>query len=150
MNPQAARDLGRTLARIHRITPAGGTLPGLPIPMLAPAKVEVARLRTALAGASQARPALEYCLAWLDANAPGPRSLVLVHGDFRTATCCKTTVSLRSSRKSPLGTIRWRTSAGSAPAAEPARRRDPGGGWHGRRRAFYDTQRLAANKIDER
>ncbi len=79
-----ARDLGRTLAKIHGITPAGGALPALPIPMPAPAKVEVARVRAPLAQASQARPALEYCLAWLDANAPLTRNITLVHGDFRT------------------------------------------------------------------
>jgi aminoglycoside phosphotransferase (APT) family kinase protein len=52
--------------------------------MLPPAKAEVARLKAALAGASQVRPALDYCLAWLDANAPETRSLTLVHGDFRS------------------------------------------------------------------
>ncbi len=79
-----ARDLGRALARIHSVTPTGGMLPALPIPMIAPAKVEVARVRAPLATASQARPALEYALSWLDANAPQTPALTLVHGDFRT------------------------------------------------------------------
>jgi aminoglycoside phosphotransferase (APT) family kinase protein len=149
-----ARDLGRTLARIHRITPAGGTLPGLPIPMLAPAKVEVSRLRTALAGASQARPALEYCLAWLDANAPGPRSLTLAHGDFRTGN-----YMLQDNRIAaildwefahwgdPMEDIGWLCArcwrAGNDAATQEA-------GGVGRRRAFYNGyNELAANKIDE-
>ena len=79
-----AGDLGRALATIHALTPANGTLSTLPVPMAQPAKVEVARLRAALAAASQARPALDYCLAWLEANAPTTRNLTLVHGDYRT------------------------------------------------------------------
>ena len=79
-----AGDLGRALATIHAIKPANGTLPKLPIPAIAPAKVEVARLKSALASASQVRPALDYCLAWLDANAPATQQVALVHGDFRT------------------------------------------------------------------
>ena len=69
---------------MHAITPATAALPALPVPMLAPAKAEVARLRRALEGAADARPALEYVLVWLDANAPPARALSLVHGDFRT------------------------------------------------------------------
>lgn len=79
-----AREIGRALAGIHRVVPGSGTIPALPIPMLPPARTELARLRSALAQASQARPALEYCLAWLDANAPPPpASLTLVHGAFQ-------------------------------------------------------------------
>ena len=79
-----ARELAGQLAAIHAVQPPHPELAGLPIPLQAPAKAEVARLRAALGGASEPRPALEYVLAWLDAHAPPARPLVLVHGDFRT------------------------------------------------------------------
>jgi aminoglycoside phosphotransferase (APT) family kinase protein len=79
-----AATLGRELAKIHALTPSAPDLSVLPIPLLPPAKVQVAGLKAALAGASQARPALEYVLAWLDAHAPTTPQITLVHGDFRT------------------------------------------------------------------
>jgi aminoglycoside phosphotransferase (APT) family kinase protein len=56
----------------------------LPVPIANPARRVVAELRTALDGASAPRPALELILAWLDRNAPEPKAVTLVHGDFRT------------------------------------------------------------------
>jgi aminoglycoside phosphotransferase (APT) family kinase protein len=79
-----AREIGRELARIHSVKPTGGTLSFLPVPVVNPSRREVAMLRKALDGASEARPALEYILSWLDANAPERGSVTLVHGDFRT------------------------------------------------------------------
>jgi aminoglycoside phosphotransferase (APT) family kinase protein len=79
-----AERLGEELARIHSIEPPQAALSALPIPMLAPARVEVAKFRAALDNASEPRPALEYVLAWLDRNAPAARRVTLVHGDFRT------------------------------------------------------------------
>ncbi|MEZ5849775.1 MAG: phosphotransferase family protein [Hyphomicrobiaceae bacterium] len=79
-----AHALGGELARIHAIRPADGVLPFLPIPMYNPNRLLVAALRRGLDGASEARPALEYILSWLDAHAPEPRAIGLVHGDFRT------------------------------------------------------------------
>lgn len=80
-----AEELGAELARLHRITPSSSAgLPFLALPMRPAGRAEVQRLRTALDGASEPRPALEYVLAWLDANAPERRPLVLVHGDYRT------------------------------------------------------------------
>ncbi len=79
-----AERLGAELAKIHSITPPRDDLSFLPIPMLAPARTEVARLRNALSPATEPRPALEYVLAWLDAHAPKPEPITLVHGDFRT------------------------------------------------------------------
>ena len=79
-----AGELAAELARIHAIRPGAAAPSCLPLPALPPARHEVARLRHALAGAGEARPALEYCLAWLDAHAPPARPLTLVHGDFRT------------------------------------------------------------------
>ena len=79
-----AQDLGRELARIHSIRPAAGVLTALPVPIGNPSRLAVATLRASLDEASAPRPALEYILAWLDVNAPEPRALTLVHGDFRT------------------------------------------------------------------
>ena len=46
---------------------------------------EVAKLRKALDVGGEPRPALEYVLCWLEANAPPtPAQPSLVHGDFRT------------------------------------------------------------------
>ncbi len=79
-----AERLGEELARIHAIVPPLSALSVLPVPMLPPARAEVAKFRAALDQASVPRPALEYVLAWLDAHAPVTRRLGLVHGDFRT------------------------------------------------------------------
>jgi aminoglycoside phosphotransferase (APT) family kinase protein len=79
-----AERLGAELAKIHSITPPRDDLNFLPIPMLSPARNEVARLRNALTSAAEPRPALEYVLAWLDAHAPEPGPITLVHGDYRT------------------------------------------------------------------
>jgi aminoglycoside phosphotransferase (APT) family kinase protein len=82
--PQLAAELGAALANIHAMRPTDNTLSVLPVPMLEPARAEVARLRAAIAKASHPRPALEYILCWLDEHAPVTPQLTLVHGDFRT------------------------------------------------------------------
>ena len=79
-----AGELAGELALIHAITPDVAALPHLPKPSGSPASHAVARLRAALDGAGEPRPALEYILAWLDQHAPASPGLVLVHGDFRT------------------------------------------------------------------
>ena len=79
-----AREIGGELAKIHALRPGADRLPFLPVPIGNPAKRAVAELRAGLDRASEPRPALEYVLAWLDANAPEPAALTLVHGDFRT------------------------------------------------------------------
>jgi len=82
--PPLARELAAELARIHGIAPPCHGLAALPLPLLTPARAEVARLRAALTKAGEPRPALEYILYWLDQHAPPVRQLALVHGDFRT------------------------------------------------------------------
>ena len=82
--PDVARELGRELATIHRIRAGHNDLSFLPQPMLSPAKSEIAKFRAALDNAGEARPALEYVLAWLHDNDPGSETLTLTHGDFRT------------------------------------------------------------------
>lgn len=79
-----AQEIGRELARIHAIRPAAGVLTALPVPLGNPSRLVVATLRASLDSASAPRPALEFILAWLEAHAPEPRTLTLVHGDFRT------------------------------------------------------------------
>lgn len=79
-----AGTLGEELAKIHGIRPAAGVLPFLPVPIGNPSRHAVAEMRKSLDQASEPRPALEYILAWLDRNAPEPKALTLVHGDFRT------------------------------------------------------------------
>ena len=82
--PTVAHELGVELAKIHQIRAGNTSLGFLPQPMLAPAKSEVTKLRSALDQAAEARPALEYALTWLYDNDPGSELLTLVHGDYRT------------------------------------------------------------------
>ena len=80
-----ARRLGEELARIHAIRPPEPDLESaLPIPADHGAGAEVARMRHALDGATEARPALEFILRWLDRHRPEVAPVALVHGDFRT------------------------------------------------------------------
>jgi aminoglycoside phosphotransferase (APT) family kinase protein len=84
LGPKLAAQLGAALARVHAMRPADNMLSALPVPMLEPARAEVARLRAAITKASHPRPALEYILCWLEVHAPVTPQLTLVHGDFRT------------------------------------------------------------------
>jgi aminoglycoside phosphotransferase (APT) family kinase protein len=147
-------DLGKALAKIHGITPMGGTLPVLPVPMAPPTKVEAARLKAALAGASQIRPALDYCLAWLEANAPETRRLTLAHGDFRTGNYMLDGTKLVAILDwefahwgDPMEDIGWLCARcwrfGNDESSQEA-------GGIGSRRALYDAYNAAAaTKIDE-
>lgn len=76
--------LGRELAKIHSVTPPGQDLEFLGVPETSPALVQVEQMRANLDTISEARPALEYVLAWLERNAPPKTRVVLCHGDFRT------------------------------------------------------------------
>jgi len=82
--PPLAEALGSQLATLHTIRPPRSDLPFLTMPEVSPARAAVAELRQCIDSISAARPALEYALCWLDANAPATPSLVLCHGDFRT------------------------------------------------------------------
>ncbi|MEL6227344.1 MAG: phosphotransferase family protein [Pseudomonadota bacterium] len=78
--------IGAELARVHQITPvsdAGAGLSCLPQTLRSPGATEVERLRSALDGTADPRPALEYILCWLHDHAPPTVPLSLVHGDFR-------------------------------------------------------------------
>ncbi|MEO0730352.1 MAG: phosphotransferase family protein, partial [Pseudomonadota bacterium] len=83
----AAFALGAELAKIHAIKPDSDLASGLsflPRSLHAPGVTEVERLREALVGAGEARPALAYVLKWLETHPPRASATVLVHGDYRT------------------------------------------------------------------
>ncbi len=81
-----AERLGREMARIHSIKPPRADLDFLERPEGSPAQHAVRRYREYLDELSEVRPALEWALAWCQAQAPesDPGGLVLVHQDFRT------------------------------------------------------------------
>lgn len=70
-----AAELGRVLARIHRIPP--GTVPGLPRPD------PLTSLVASYDELGEPLPAVEIALHWLRANRPAPAADAVVHGDFR-------------------------------------------------------------------
>lgn len=79
----AAR-LGREIARMQTVTPESSSLGFLPVPRRGAARDMIEALRDYLDREGTPRPAIEWCLRWLERNAPADRPSVLVHGDFRT------------------------------------------------------------------
>lgn len=82
-----AASLGRELARIHGIRPETPEATGLDFllqPEGSPALAAIDLYRRYLDDLGQARPALEWGLRWLEANAPDVSEIVLCHRDFRT------------------------------------------------------------------
>lgn len=80
-------ELGRQLARIHRITPdshAAAPLGFLGKASFEPASALVRSIRHYLDGRGDAHPALEWGLRWLDQRARPTAEPVLAHRDFRT------------------------------------------------------------------
>jgi aminoglycoside phosphotransferase (APT) family kinase protein len=82
--PAIAEQLGRELARLHRIRP-----PHSDLAFLAPyAEVEAARqiigFRAYLDRHSTPRPVLEWGIRWLETHTLSPAEPVLCHHDFRT------------------------------------------------------------------
>lgn len=67
--------LGRALAELHRIDPAG--IPGLA------AQDQLPTYRSMLDVTEQPHPAFELAFKWLEAHRPAPTPPALVHGDFR-------------------------------------------------------------------
>ncbi len=81
---QLVEALGRELAKIHSVRPPGQDLEFLIEPAQSPALVQVEQMRSNLDTISEARPALEYAISWLERNAPETSQTVFCHGDFRT------------------------------------------------------------------
>ncbi len=80
-----AKELAVELAKIHTIVPGSAAAPSLTIAKgFDPVRAGLAFARDALARLSEPRPGLALALAWLEAHPPSDRSVVLVHGDFRT------------------------------------------------------------------
>ena len=79
-----AERLGEELAKIHSIHPPREDLAFLPVPKKAPALAAIDTYRAWLDTYRDPRPALEWGLVWLAANAPVEGELVLCHRDYRT------------------------------------------------------------------
>ena len=81
---QLGEELGRQLARIHKL-PVTGEIAGIIGPEPDdPALAMVAQLRNWLDDMDAKRPALEWSLRWAELHAPAPDKIVLTHQDFRT------------------------------------------------------------------
>jgi aminoglycoside phosphotransferase (APT) family kinase protein len=78
------RQLGRELARLHRVVPPVPGLGFMPLPPPSPAAGRVAEYRRHLDALDAAEPTLEWALSWLHRRAPEPSRVCLIHGDFRT------------------------------------------------------------------
>ncbi len=75
--------MGRALARIHALEPAGLDFLAHPEASEGPARRALKASRAELEKIGGAHPTLEAGLAWLEAHAPSCPQPVLVHGDFR-------------------------------------------------------------------
>jgi len=78
--------LGRALARIHRMNPEAKGLERLSRPASGKSSAleQLAQVRRGIDGAPSPTPVCEWAFRWLAKNAPaGGREQVLVHGDFR-------------------------------------------------------------------
>jgi len=78
-----ARELARTLACLHRLTPDRLALPALAAPPADPGRAMIAAYRALLDARSRAYPVLEWGLRALEHAPPAPHRVVLCHGDFR-------------------------------------------------------------------
>jgi len=82
---QRAEQLGRELARIHKIQPPRTDLAFLPLPESDPAQHLINKFTRYLDGYHTPRPALYWSLDWLSQHKPpAPDRLVLCHNDYRT------------------------------------------------------------------
>jgi aminoglycoside phosphotransferase (APT) family kinase protein len=79
-------ELGRILARIHRIDPNDPDLAGLPVtpPDVSPARLDVERSAERARGlALEPHPVLELAERWLQERVPSGGRRTVVHGDYR-------------------------------------------------------------------
>lgn len=79
---ELAGELGRQLARLHRLRPPQRDLAALPA--YHDPRERIAALRAALDRRREPRPVLEWGLRWLETHLPEPAAPVLCHRDFRT------------------------------------------------------------------
>lgn len=78
------RELGVSLASLHRITPPHPQLEFLPAPAVDHAQECIDTYRRYLDTLSAGFPALEWGLRWCELNRPAPLSPRLLHRDYRT------------------------------------------------------------------
>lgn len=81
---ELARQIGREMAKLHRIRPPRADLDFLGKAPTDPAEQRISELYGFLDSLPKAYPALEWGLRWLELNRPAPGSTVLCHRDFRT------------------------------------------------------------------
>ncbi|TYK57888.1 phosphotransferase family protein [Pseudomonas synxantha] len=79
-----AEQLGEQLARIHSISPARNDLAFLSRSESSPAQTLIQRAQDFLDKHTTPHPILEWCLRWLELNAPPSNQQVLCHRDYRT------------------------------------------------------------------
>lgn len=82
--PALCRELGASLASLHRITPPHPQLDFLPAPAADHAQHCIATYRAYLDTLSEGFPALEWGLRWCELNRPTPLPPRLLHRDYRT------------------------------------------------------------------
>lgn len=78
------RDLGREMARLHRVGPPVERLHFMPVPKTAPSRARITEYRRHLDALDAVEPVLEWALSWLERRAPEPERVSLIHGDLRT------------------------------------------------------------------
>ena len=81
---ELAAQLGRNLAKLHRLAPPVPGLDFMPVPDGPPALARVAEYRGHLDVLGVAEPVIEWALRWLELNAPASGRVCLIHADYRT------------------------------------------------------------------
>lgn len=82
--PALCRELGTSLAYLHRISPSHSQLAFLPQPAADHAQHCIDTYRGYLDTLSEGFPALEWGLRWCELNRPKPLAPCLLHRDYRT------------------------------------------------------------------
>lgn len=82
--PELVADLGKNLARIHKLQPGNVDLNFLGDAPTNPALKTIQTYREYLDDMGAQQPAIEYGLAWLERNAPVDQRITLCHRDYRT------------------------------------------------------------------
>lgn len=77
-------ELGKNLARIHKLSPGSPGLEFLGTAPANPAKSSIQTYRNYLDNMGGGHPAIEFGLAWLERNAPENCRITLCHRDYRT------------------------------------------------------------------
>ncbi len=81
---QFVENIGREIARLHKIAANEPLLKFLPALTDTPSTVGIAQCRAYLAQHHQSHPALQWALRWLEQNQPKQQGVSLCHRDFRT------------------------------------------------------------------